>query len=228
MNHELWCCSLRIGMMKKMVNGLPQPFQIPSTRDRGSKRFAWPVTSFEFYLCECNAIVFKEAIFWWQKIKNPNYQGKWKAPKIDNPGDTLLSFSQMILICWGNFFFYCISLVQCMKNNLTFVIDYKDDPDLYVFPDLKYVAIELWQVISSRLIYVWHFFFIITGISQLFKTHLCIRWSRELCLTMFWSAMIRNMQRSSLKKHGGNRKMYGCELPLDFQINVVYPLGFRK
>lgn len=159
MNHELWCCSLRIGMMKKMVNGLPQPFQIPSTRDRGSKRFAWPVTSFEFYLCECNAIVFKEAIFWWQKIKNPNYQGKWKAPKIDNPGDTLLSFSQMILICWGNFFFYCISLVQCMKNNLTFVIDYKDDPDLYVFPDLKYVAIELWQVISSRLIYVWHFFF---------------------------------------------------------------------
>jgi hypothetical protein len=21
-----------------------------------------------------------------QKIKNPNYQGKWKAPKIDNPG----------------------------------------------------------------------------------------------------------------------------------------------
>lgn len=22
----------------------------------------------------------------WQKIKNPNYKGKWKAPLIDNPG----------------------------------------------------------------------------------------------------------------------------------------------
>ena len=24
--------------------------------------------------------------------------------------------------------------------------DFKDDPDLYVFPHLKYVAVELWQV----------------------------------------------------------------------------------
>lgn len=24
--------------------------------------------------------------------------------------------------------------------------DFKDDPDLYVFPKLKYVGIELWQV----------------------------------------------------------------------------------
>lgn len=46
-----------------------------------------------------------------QKIKNPNFKGKWKAPLIDNPKFT-------------------------------------DDPDLYVFPNLKYVGIELWQVIS--------------------------------------------------------------------------------
>lgn len=26
--------------------------------------------------------------------------------------------------------------------------DFKDDPELYVFPNLKYVGIELWQVIS--------------------------------------------------------------------------------
>lgn len=47
-----------------------------------------------------------------QKIKNPNFKGKWKAPLIDNP-------------------------------------EFKDDPELYVYPNLKYVGIELWQVISS-------------------------------------------------------------------------------
>ncbi|CAI9304456.1 unnamed protein product [Lactuca saligna] len=29
--------------------------------------------------------------------------------------------------------------------------DFKDDPDLYVFPKLKYVGIELWQVKSGTL-----------------------------------------------------------------------------
>ncbi|GJR75743.1 calreticulin [Tanacetum coccineum] len=43
--------------------------------------------------------------------KKPNYQGKWKAPMIENP-------------------------------------DFKDDPHLYVSPKLKYVGIELWQVIA--------------------------------------------------------------------------------
>ncbi|GLT50746.1 hypothetical protein SLA2020_242090 [Shorea laevis] len=49
-----------------------------------------------------------------QKIKNPNYKGKWKAQMIHNP-------------------------------------DFKDDPDLYVYPKLKYVGIELWQVKSGTL-----------------------------------------------------------------------------
>lgn len=33
--------------------------------------------------------------------------------------------------------------------------DFKDDPDIYVFPNLKYVGIELWQVIFI----LWAFFF---------------------------------------------------------------------
>ncbi|KAG6702335.1 hypothetical protein I3842_07G029500 [Carya illinoinensis] len=49
-----------------------------------------------------------------EKIKNPNYQGKWKAPMIDNP-------------------------------------EFKDDPYIYVYPSLKYVGIELWQVKSGTL-----------------------------------------------------------------------------
>lgn len=28
-------------------------------------------------------------------------------------------------------------------------IEFKDDPELYVYPNLKYVGIELWQVITS-------------------------------------------------------------------------------
>ncbi|KAG2695761.1 hypothetical protein I3760_07G028000 [Carya illinoinensis] len=49
-----------------------------------------------------------------EKIKNPNYQGKWKAPMIENP-------------------------------------EFKDDPYIYVYPSLKYVGIELWQVKSGTL-----------------------------------------------------------------------------
>ncbi|XP_028081034.1 calreticulin-like, partial [Camellia sinensis] len=48
------------------------------------------------------------------KIKNPNYQRKWKTHMIDNP-------------------------------------EFKDDPEIYVFPKLKYVGIELWQVKSGTL-----------------------------------------------------------------------------
>ena len=29
-----------------------------------------------------------------------------------------------------------------------FHADFKDDPELYVFPKLKYVGVELWQVIA--------------------------------------------------------------------------------
>ena len=32
--------------------------------------------------------------------------------------------------------------------SLFLIVEFKDDPDLYVFPKLKYVGIELWQVTS--------------------------------------------------------------------------------
>lgn len=35
------------------------------------------------------------SFFLFQKIKNPNYKGKWKAPMIDNPGILL----PLIIIC---------------------------------------------------------------------------------------------------------------------------------
>lgn len=39
-------------------------------------------------------------------------------------------------------------VVMIFVNSLDFKFftDFKDDPDIYVFPDLKYVGIELWQV----------------------------------------------------------------------------------
>ena len=32
------------------------------------------------------AVSHELAFLTWQKIKNPNYKGKWKTPWIDNPG----------------------------------------------------------------------------------------------------------------------------------------------
>ncbi|KAK6143867.1 hypothetical protein DH2020_024215 [Rehmannia glutinosa] len=55
-------------------------------------------------------------------IPNPEYKGPWK-PK---------SF-------------------KLASPNVDIIADFKDDPDLYVFPKLKYVGIELWQVKSGTL-----------------------------------------------------------------------------
>lgn len=76
-----------------------------------------------------------------QKIKNPNYKGKWKAPMIANPGDCL-SFEGFP--CYPKlliFMFRVNWLLQLLRH-----ADFKDDPNIYVFPSLKYVGIELWQV----------------------------------------------------------------------------------
>ncbi|KHG00627.1 Calreticulin [Gossypium arboreum] len=56
-------------------------------------------------------------------IPNPEYKGPWKPKKIKNPN-------------------YKGKWKAPMIDNP----DFKDDPDLYVFPSLKYVGIELWQV----------------------------------------------------------------------------------
>lgn len=70
-----------------------------------------------------------------QKIKNPNYKGKWKTPWIDNPG---MEFAKIILEHWsGNGL-----LISGLFSSPEFV----DDPDLYVLKPIKYVGIEVWQV----------------------------------------------------------------------------------
>ncbi|XP_004302244.1 PREDICTED: calreticulin [Fragaria vesca subsp. vesca] len=61
-------------------------------------------------------------------IPNPEYKGEWKPKKIKNPN-------------------YKGKWKAPMIDNPNF----SDDPDLYVFPNLKYVGIELWQVKSGTL-----------------------------------------------------------------------------
>ncbi|CAH9087470.1 unnamed protein product [Cuscuta europaea] len=61
-------------------------------------------------------------------IPNPEYKGPWKAKKIKNPN-------------------YKGKWKAPMIDNPEF----KDDPDIYVYPSLKYVGIELWQVKSGTL-----------------------------------------------------------------------------
>ncbi|KAJ7973278.1 Calreticulin [Quillaja saponaria] len=61
-------------------------------------------------------------------IANPEYKGPWKPKQIKNPN-------------------YKGKWKAPKIDNP----DFKDDPDLYVFPKLKYVGIELWQVKSGTL-----------------------------------------------------------------------------
>jgi calreticulin len=61
-------------------------------------------------------------------IANPEYKGPWKAKKIKNP-----------------------NYKGKWKAPLIDNPEFKDDPDVYVFPKLKYVGIELWQVKSGTL-----------------------------------------------------------------------------
>lgn len=78
-----------------------------------------------------------------QKIKNPNYKGKWKIPWIDNPGEyTVDIISHLITsaVMFGEINFNCSFL--CFSSSSEF----EDDPDLYVLKPIKYVGIEVWQV----------------------------------------------------------------------------------
>ncbi|VYS49306.1 unnamed protein product [Arabidopsis thaliana] len=61
-------------------------------------------------------------------ILNPEYKGVWKPKKIKNPN-------------------YKGKWKAPMIDNPEF----KDDPELYFFPKLKYVGVELWQVKSGSL-----------------------------------------------------------------------------
>ncbi|KAI5587156.1 hypothetical protein BDE02_05G012400 [Populus trichocarpa] len=61
-------------------------------------------------------------------IPNPEYNGPWKPKKIKNPN-------------------YQGKWKAPKIDNP----DFKDDPELYVYPNLRYVGIELWQVKSGTL-----------------------------------------------------------------------------
>ncbi|PKU71641.1 calreticulin [Dendrobium catenatum] len=61
-------------------------------------------------------------------IPNPEYKGPWKQKKIRNPN-------------------YKGKWKAPMIDNPEFV----DDPDIYVYPNLRYVGIELWQVRAGTL-----------------------------------------------------------------------------
>ncbi|XP_002976041.2 calreticulin isoform X3 [Selaginella moellendorffii] len=60
-------------------------------------------------------------------VPNPAYRGPWKPKKIKNPN-------------------YKGKWSPWADNP-----EFEDDPDLYVFPNLKYIGIELWQVKSGTL-----------------------------------------------------------------------------
>ncbi|CAM8928515.1 unnamed protein product [Rhodiola kirilowii] len=63
-----------------------------------------------------------------QNITNPEYKGPWRPKQIKNP-----------------------NYKGKWKAPLIDNPEFKDDPDLYVYPNLKYVGIELWQVKSGSL-----------------------------------------------------------------------------
>lgn len=78
-----------------------------------------------------------------QKIKNPDYKGKWKIPLIDNPGKPLHVSQLICLRILSNFSRFCVNLrINCWCD----VTEFEEDPDVYVLPPLKFFGIELWQV----------------------------------------------------------------------------------
>ena len=89
-------------------------------------------------------------------IPNPEYKGEWK-PKVCK----ILMFSyRLVTVTFRTVVHDFAPSVQKIKNPnykgkwKVPMIDnpnFSDDPDLYVFPNLKYVGIELWQVIHFLL-----------------------------------------------------------------------------
>ncbi|KAG8363891.1 hypothetical protein BUALT_Bualt19G0069700 [Buddleja alternifolia] len=76
-------------------------------------------------------------------IPNPEYKGPWKAKPFLLPENKESQLQGQVDSTIDR---------QPRHVNLSLAFDYfKDDPDLYVFPKLKYVGIELWQVKSGTL-----------------------------------------------------------------------------
>jgi hypothetical protein len=99
---------------------------------------------------QCTALQLLMWIYFYviQKIKNPDYKGKWKAPLIDNPGITFL----ILKIANINLRVNQLSISPFLLNKkahaklFSLCTDYKDDPYIYAFDSLKHIGIELWQV----------------------------------------------------------------------------------
>jgi hypothetical protein len=72
--------------MMMMAFGSLEGYRIQHTKDNGSARF---VALLSFILLYFFVRLHVLTFFYPQKIKNPNYKGKWKIPWIDNPGKTM-------------------------------------------------------------------------------------------------------------------------------------------
>lgn len=65
-----------------------------------AKGMTVPLTTYN--LTAIQILISDNICFICQKIKNPNYQGKWKAPMIDNPGMFPWNWTLYLLLfgCW--------------------------------------------------------------------------------------------------------------------------------
>ena len=165
--------------------------------------------------CGINIISFlfpnRKYYFWsFQKIKNPNYKGKWKAPLIDNPGwlfsiDVIKSqiVFQRSLLLFKNFVAELLNpLLQTLRMT----------PSSMFTPNWNMLVLSCGRY--SFLLFPCNPFLLITYLTMMNSYIddpiyiLDIRWNQAPCLTMSWLLTIRNMQRTSPKKHGASTRRY--------------------
>ena len=74
--------------MRMVYGNLPESL-IPHIKDHGRPRYIYlSIRANRSHIMStggCSFLIFDGSYFQ-QKIKNPNYKGKWKIPYIDNPG----------------------------------------------------------------------------------------------------------------------------------------------
>jgi hypothetical protein len=83
--------------MMMMAFGSLEGYRIQHTKEHGSARyvvlFAHQLFMLLYFFGRLHFLTF----FCPQKIKNPNYKGKWKIPWIDNPGNEIRKTNIIIL-----------------------------------------------------------------------------------------------------------------------------------
>lgn len=85
--------------------------------------------------------------------KKPQLQGKmegtydWQPRFLHIP---LQHFNLFAVLVFFNVIFWYWYIFNILNLCVFFAfLDFKDDPDFFIYPHLKYVGIELWQVIIS-------------------------------------------------------------------------------